>query len=104
MAQLKASDIIVLKVEKKDHPRIKALATIHIDGVGTLSGLKVVKGTQRTYCTPPNQCYVENGLRVWMNLITFEKYIWDVIQGKILDEYELMKENEDDRDFNRLGR
>ena len=103
MTELIAKDIVVLKLEKmKDHPRIKALATICIDGLGTLSGMKVIKGTRTTYCVPPNQCYMENGLRVWMNLITFEKYIWNVIQQKILDEYKLMEDNGNDKNFNKI--
>lgn len=98
--QLEASHVKVLKIERSNHPRIKATATIQLEGVGTLSGMKVIEGTKGIYCVPPNQCYIENGLKVWMNLITFEKYLWDIIQEKILAEYEQAEREGIDKRYN----
>jgi len=43
------------------------------------------------YCCPANQSYVENGLRKWENIITFERSLWKEIQNKILKKYEELK-------------
>jgi len=79
--------IKILKLDKIDHPRIKALAIIKLEYVGNIAGIKVIQGDNNLYCVPPNQSYKEDGLRKWMNIITFEQTLWRKIQEKILKRY-----------------
>lgn len=78
----------MLNITAIEHPRIKAIAMIGIEGLGKISGIKVILGNQNLYCVPPNFSYKDNGLRRWMNVITFEQDLWNTIQKKILKEYE----------------
>ena len=81
----------VVSVKKVEHIRIKALATIELEDVGKIAGIKVIQGNKNIYCCPANQSYVENGLRRWENIITFEQNLWKEIQSKILKRYEELK-------------
>lgn len=80
--------IEVIKLDKVDHQRIKGLATIKIENFGKIAGIKIIQGDNNLYCVPPNQSYKEDGLRRWMNIITFEQSLWRKIQEKILKRYE----------------
>jgi len=88
--------IKILKLDRVDHPRIKALAIIKLEHVGNIAGIKIIQGDNNLYCVPPNQSYKEDGLRKWMNIITFEQTLWRKIQEKILKRYEDL-ENEKER-------
>lgn len=86
----------MLNITLVDHPRIKAVATINIEELGKISGIKVILGNKNFYCVPPNFSYKENGLRKWMNVITFDQNLWSTIQKRILKRYEDL-ENEKER-------
>ena len=77
-------NVRVISVKKVDHMRIKALATIELEDVGKIAGIKIIQGSKNIHCCPANQSYVENGLRKWENIITFEQNLWKEIQSKIL--------------------
>ncbi|GAG58324.1 unnamed protein product [marine sediment metagenome] len=79
--------IEVIKLNKVDHQRIKGLATIKVENFGKIAGIRVIQGDNNLYCVPPNQSYKEDGLRRWMNIITFEQSLWRKIQEKILKRY-----------------
>jgi len=81
----------VIDVKPCDHPRIKAIATIELVGIAKIYGIKLVEGDRSLYCVPPNQSYLENGLRKWTNILTFERELWKEIQKKILKRYEETK-------------
>jgi len=49
----------VLDVKKIDRARIKALAVIELEGIGKVTGIKVIQGDYNLYCCPANQSYVE---------------------------------------------
>ena len=78
----------VMSVKEIGHSRIKALSTIELVGIGRIAGIKVLQGDHNLYCCPPNMSFVEDGLRRWENIITFEKDLWKEIQSKILKRYE----------------
>jgi len=78
----------VVGINPCDHPRIKAIATIQLVGVVKVYGIKIVEGEHGPYCVPPNQSYIEDGLRKWTNILTFERELWKEIQGKILKRYQ----------------
>jgi len=80
--------IEVIDVRLCNHSRIRAVATIELVGVVKVCGIKVVAGERGTYCVPPNQSYLENGMRKWMNILTFERSIWKEIQQKTLKRYD----------------
>lgn len=84
----------MLNLALVDHPRIKAIATINIEELGKISGIKVILGNKNLYCVPPNFSYKENGLRKWMNVITFDQNLWSMIQKMILKRYEEIIDNE----------
>lgn len=84
-------NVRVVSVKKVEHIKIKAHATIEIEDVGKIAGIKIIQGSKNIYCCPPNQSYVENGLRKWENIITFERSLWKEIQNKILRRYEELK-------------
>lgn len=86
--------IEVIKLDKVDHQRIKGLATIKVENFGKIAGIRVIQGDNNLYCVPPNQSYKEDGLRRWMNIITFEQSLWRKIQEKILKRYEEIVNNE----------
>lgn len=87
--------IEVIKLDKVDHQRIKkGLATIKVDNFGKIAGIRVIQGDNNLYCVPPNQSYKEDGLRRWMNIITFEQSLWRKIQEKILKRYKEIVNNE----------
>ena len=81
----------VIDIKPCDHPRIKAIATIELVGIAKIYGIKIVEGDRSLYCVPPNQSYLENGLRKWTNILTFERELWNEIQKKILKRYEETK-------------
>jgi len=81
----------VIDIKPCDHPRIKAIATIELVGIAKICGIKIVEGDRSLYCVPPNQSYLENGLRKWTNILTFERELWKEIQKKILKRYEETK-------------
>lgn len=81
----------VISIREIEHPRIKALSTIELERVGRIAGIKVIQGDHNLYCCPPNTSFVENGLRRWENIITFEQSLWKEIQNKILKRYEELK-------------
>jgi DNA-binding cell septation regulator SpoVG len=89
--------IEVIKLDKVDHQRIKGLATIKVENFGKIAGIKVIQGDNNLYCVPPNQSYKEDGLRRWMNIITFEQSLWRKIQEKILKRYKEIVNNETER-------
>jgi len=78
----------VIDINPCNHPRIKAIATIELVGMVKVYGIKIVKGEHGPYCAPPNQSYIENGLRKWTNILTFERKLWKKIQNEILKRYE----------------
>ena len=78
----------VIDVRMCDHPRIRATATIELVGVVRVCGIKVTQGDRALYCVPPNLSYLENGLRKWTNVLTFERKLWKEIQDKVLKRYE----------------
>ena len=81
----------VMSIKEIEHSRIKALSTIELERVGRIAGIRVIQGERNLYCCPPNMSFVENGLRRWENVITFEQDLWRTIQGKILKRYEELK-------------
>ena len=81
----------VIDIKPCDHPRIKAIATIELVGIAKIYGIKILEGDRSSYCVPPNQSYLENGLRKWTSILTFEREIWKEIQDKILKRYEEIK-------------
>lgn len=81
----------VIDIKPCDHPRIKAIATIELVGIAKIYGIKIVEGDRSLYCVPPNQSYLENGLRKWTNVLTFERELWKQIQNSILRRYEELK-------------
>lgn len=84
-------EVEVIDVTSCSHPRIKAIATIELVGVAKISGIKITQGDHGLYCVPPNQSYLENGLRKWTNILTFERELWKRIQGSVLKRYEELK-------------
>ena len=89
--------IEVIKLDKVDHQRIKGLATIKVENFGKIAGIRVIQGDNNLYCVPPNQSYKEDGLRRWMNIITFEQSLWRKIQEKILKRYKEIIGDETER-------
>lgn len=89
----------MLNITLIDHPRIKAVATIKIEELGKISGIKVILGDKNLYCVPPNFSYKEDSLRKWMNVITFDQYLWSMIQKKILKRYEESIKVNDERSY-----
>jgi len=83
----------VIDLKGCDHPRIKAIATIELVGIAKIYGIKVVEGDRGPYCVPPNQSYLENGLRKWTNILTFERELWKEIQNNILKRYEEIRDD-----------
>ncbi len=83
----------MLNIAIIDHPRIRAVATISIEELGNISGIKIILGNKNIYCVPPNFSYQENGFRKWANVITFEQSLWNMIQKMILKRYEEMIDN-----------
>lgn len=81
----------VVDIKPCNHPRIKAVATIELVGAAKICGIKLVQGDHGVYCVPPNQSYMENGLRKWTNVLTFERELWKQIQNSILKRYEELK-------------
>lgn len=51
----------------------------------------MIQGDHNLCCCPPNMSFVENGLRRWENIITFEQSLWKEMQSKILKRYEELK-------------
>lgn len=84
-------NVSVVSVKKVEHVRIKALATVELEDVAKIAGIKIIQGNKNIYCCPANQSYTENGLRKWENIITFERSLWKEIQNKILRRYEELK-------------
>ena len=89
--------IEVIKLDKVDHQRIKGLAIIKVENFWKIAGIRVIQGDNNLYCVPPNQSYKEDGLRRWMNIITFEQSLWRKIQEKILKRYKEIVNNETER-------
>ncbi len=91
--------IEVLQIEKMNHPKILAIATISLSSEENfikITGLKIMKGNRNIYCCCPSASFVEDGLRKWSAIITFSQKLWEEIQGSILKKYE-EKERGDDR-------
>jgi len=88
---MRTMKVEVIDLKGCDHPRIKAIATIELVGIAKIYGIKVVEGDRGPYCVPPNQSYLENGLRKWTNVLTFERELWKQIQDSILKRYEEIK-------------
>lgn len=80
--------IKVIDVRLCNHSRIKAIATIELVGLVKICGIKIVEGDRGVYCVPPNQSYLEDGMRKWTNILTFERNIWNEIQQKTLMRYD----------------
>ena len=83
--------IKVIDIKACSHSRIRAIAIIELEGLVTIYGIKIVEGARGPYCVPPNQSYLEDGLRKWTNVLTFEREIWKEIQNKVLKRYEEVK-------------
>lgn len=81
-------EIRVTDVRLCNHSRIKAIVTIELVGLVKICGIKIVAGERGTYCVPPNQSYLENGMKKWANILTFERNIWNMIQQRVLTRYE----------------
>ncbi len=81
-------EIRVIDVKICCHSKIRAIATIELVGLVKICGIKIVAGERGTYCVPPNQSYLEDGMRKWANILTFERNIWNEIQKKALNKYE----------------
>ena len=101
MTIIKAVDVKVVDMEIVAINKIKGLATITITDFGTLAGIKVIEGELNTYCVPPNQCYTQNGIRTWKNVVTFDRALWTIIQEKVLTSYEEANAEKIDRQFNK---
>lgn len=84
----------VMSIRKIEHPRIKALSTIELAGIGRIAGIKVIQGDHNLYCCPPTMSFVEDGLRKWENIITFEQSLWKEIQRRILKKYEELRNDQ----------
>lgn len=98
--------IRVLEVEKVDHHRIKALATIELEGLGRVHGIKVISGNYGLYCHVPDvKLRDKSGDSIFRSLIVFEREIWTEIKKKVLEKYkkEIEEVEEDGEDIQTLG-
>ncbi|HWP91759.1 MAG TPA: hypothetical protein VNN20_06145 [Thermodesulfobacteriota bacterium] len=80
--------IKVLEIEKIDHPKIAGITTIYLQDIGKISGIKIVHINGEVKCEPPNRSFVDNGIRKWQNVFSFERDLWDKIQEKIVKEWQ----------------
>ena len=80
--------IKVLEIEKIDHPKIAGITTIYLQDIGKISGIKIVQVNGEVKCEPPNRSFVDNGIRKWQNVFSFERDLWDKIQEKIVKEWQ----------------
>lgn len=82
-------NIRVIEIERTNHPKIVGIATIYLQSVGKISGIKIVKDSDsHLKCEPPNRSFVEGGMRKWVNVFSFERNLWKRIQEKILKAWE----------------
>jgi hypothetical protein len=81
-------NIKVLEIEKIDHPKIAGITTIYLQDIGKISGIKIVRVNGEVKCEPPNRSFVDNGMRKWENVFSFERDLWDKIQEKIVKEWQ----------------
>jgi hypothetical protein len=80
--------IKVVEIEKIDHPKIAGITTIYLQHIGKISGIKIVHINGEVKCEPPNRSFVDNGIRKWQNVFSFERDLWDKIQEKIVKEWQ----------------
>jgi hypothetical protein len=81
-------NIKVLEIEKIDHPKIAGITTIYLQDIGKISGIKIVRVNGEVKCEPPNRSFVDNGMRKWENVFSFERDLWNKIQEKIVKEWQ----------------
>ena len=81
-------NIRVLEIEKIDHPKIAGITTIYLQDIGKISGIKIVRVNGEVKCEPPNRSFVDNGMRKWENVFSFERDLWNKIQEKIVKEWQ----------------
>jgi len=81
-------NIKVVEIEKIDHPKIAGITTIYLQDIGKISGIKIVRVNGEVKCEPPNRSFVDNGMRKWENVFSFERDLWDKIQEKIVKEWQ----------------
>ena len=81
-------NIKVLEIEKIDHPKIAGITTIYLQDIGKISGIKIVRVNGKVKCEPPNRSFVDNGMRKWENVFSFERDLWNKIQEKIVKEWQ----------------
>ena len=81
-------NIKVLEIEKIDHPKIAGITTIYLQDIGKISGIKIVHINGEVKCEPPNRSFVDNGMRKWENVFSFERDLWNKIQEKIVKEWQ----------------
>ncbi len=93
----------VIDVRPCNHSRIKAVVTIELVGTVKVCGIKVVAGERGTYCVPPNQSYLKDGMRKWTNILTFERNVWSEIQQKALMKYDEISHNSQKNSRNSQG-
>jgi len=80
--------IKILEIEKVNHHRIKGLATVEIEGLGRIHGIKIVSGNYGLYCHVPDvKLRDSSGDSVFRNLIVFERQVWAEIKNKVLEKY-----------------
>lgn len=81
-------NIKVIEIERTNHPKIVGIATIYLQHVGKISGIKIVKDSNSLKCEPPNRSFIEGGMRKWVNVFSFERNLWKRIQEKVLKTWE----------------
>jgi len=82
-------NIRVIEIERTNHPKIVGIATVYLQHIGKISGIKIVKDSDsHIKCEPPNRSFVEGGMRKWVNVFSFERNLWKSIQEKILKAWE----------------
>lgn len=78
-------NIEVTGIELLNHPKIVGIATISLESIGKISGIKVVVSNGDIKCEPPNRSFVDDaGMRKYENVFRFERDLWKRIQDEII--------------------
>jgi DNA-binding cell septation regulator SpoVG len=96
--------IKVLEIERQNHHRIKALATVEVEGLGRVHGIKIISGNYGLYCHVPDvKLQDKSGDSVFKSLIVFERSLWDEIKRKTLMKYaeKFIEEVKDEEKYTR---
>jgi len=67
--------------------KVKALATIEINNILKIFGIKIIQGDNSLYCSPPTSPYYQDGIKKWVTSVIFEKKLWREIERDILRKY-----------------